>query len=1044
MKLKDIVNRIASFFKHKENKNVDYSVKNIDISFFEIPYSAFLVIKKYGLIAFFYKLANYIKLVSIKNFNKVKNISRSGNLVKKAFLVLRQDGLFVFLSLSYQYLIRKKKCLESRTAAKIQSNYEKWIEKNEKWDKEKIKKEIKNFKYKPKISIITPVYNVDPRWLDKCIQSVKNQFYENWELCLHDDASTNQDTIKCLKKWEESDKRIKVSYSRKNQHISGASNEALKLATGEFIALLDNDDTLSCDALFENAKLLNLFPDTDLIYSDEDKIRTGKDGKDERFSPFFKPDWDPQMLFDYMYTGHLSIYRKKIVEDAGMFRSEFDFSQDYDLALRVVQMTDKIKHIPKILYHWRAIPSSGAQGGKDYARESNIAACQSAINRLGIKGKVVEYPHVNRVVPKLAQVKLVSIIIPSDNEKNIINCVNLILKNSSYKKFEIIIVTNSGIGKKILNLYKNIKKVRICNFDKQFNFSLKCNEGAKKAEGDFFVFLNDDIEIEQTDWMENMIRLFAYKKVGAVSPKLFYENDTIQYAGMITGVRGFIQTAFHCQPKDSHFYFSFAQIERSVSILSGACLCIRKNVFNEVGGFDYINTPIMHSDVDLSFRIRELGYNLVYTPFTSLRHKGHLSLKEEDKKNKNINDPADMYIVKRWGDYLSYDPYFPNNMKEYLLHEDGSEFEFIAKRQEDEFFTAKNLLFISHDLSLSGAPIVLYYLAKFLKKHGFFVTVLSPYNGTLANYYTKENIPVVVDSTIANNPYNEFDKFIANYDFVILNTIIMSHLISRIKKLNIALAWFIHESKFGREYMSSHKEVLFGFKHADDIIFPCKETADIYKNFINTNVCIIPNGIESFTCLESESKITKNKTSRLRIIHVGSIEPRKGQDILIESLKYIPKHLRAQFSVVFVGRVLNSNFWLKIKKIASKYDNIEFTGQVSLNRVHEMVQKSDIFVCSSRDEVFPLTILEAMSYGKPIIATDVGGVKNMVKNKYNGFLVKNENSKAIAKSIMFFLNNMGFIKKYGENARKNFCDNFTIEKTGNKVISVINSRINSR
>lgn len=968
-------------------------------------------------------------------------------LLKKAFIVLKRDGIFIFAKYIYKYLIHGREYFKTKTKAQPErpkTNYEKWIEKNEKFDIAAIKEEISDFKYKPKISIITPVYNVDSQWLDKCIKSVIDQFYENWELCLHDDASTKKETIKCLKRWENKDPRIKISYGKVNSGISAATNNALNNSTGEFVALVDNDDMLSPIALFENVKLLNSIPGTDLIYSDEDKIRISENGEVERFCPFFKPDWDPLLLFDYMYTAHLSVYRKKIIEGVGMFRSEFDFSQDYDLALRVTQKTNKIQHIPKILYHWRAIPGSGAQGGKDYARRSNIAACQAAMKREGIAGEVVEYPYVNRVVPTLSKKSLVSIIIPSDNERNITNCVNLVLKNSSYKNFELIIVTNSDIGKRISIAYKNEDRVKICYFDKPFNFSLKCNEGAKMAKGDFFVFLNDDIEVEQSDWIENMVRMFAHKNVGAVSPKLFYENDTIQYAGMVTGVRGFVQTAFHCQPKDSHTYFSFAQIERSVSLLSAACLCIPKKVFEDVDGFDAVNAPIMHSDMDLSFRLRERGYNLAYVPFVSLRHVGHMSLKEVDKKNKTLKDPADLYVFKKWGNYLSYDPFFTKSMRDYLLHSDGSEFELFACRQDKETFVLKNLLLISHDLSLSGAPILLYYLAKFLRSNGFFITIISPYKGPLADYYKKENIPVVVDSTIGNNPYNEFDKFVASYDLVILNTILMGHLVSRIKKASVPVVWFIHESSSGIKYFESNKEIPLAFKCVDDVVFACEETAALYKNFIDARVHVVNNGIEYVEITNKEDGLVIKENSPLEIIHAGSIEPRKGQDVLIDSLKYISKHLHKKINITFAGRVLDNAFWLKIKQEAAQYKNIKFIGEVSLSKLNTMIHNADIFVCSSRDEVFPITILEAMACSKPVIATNVGGNKRMVENNKNGFLVESEDAKAIARSIECLLNNPEIIKKYGDNARKKFCEKFTIEKAGSKVIAIINNIINEK
>ncbi|MCI0469772.1 MAG: glycosyltransferase, partial [Nitrospirae bacterium] len=365
----------------------------------------------------------------------------------------------------------------------------------EEYNKDGIIREIEGFAYKPKISIITPVYNIASEWLDRCINSTINQFYRDWELCLYDDGSSNNETISSLNRWSGLDKRVKVSFGEANLGIAAASNQALRMATGEFIALLDNDDELSPDALYECVKLLNNYPDTDVIYSDEDKIFTDLgSGVTKRFDPFFKPDWNPQLLFSSMYIGHLTLYRRDIIDGIGGFRSDLDYSQDYDMALRATEITDRIRHIPKILYHWRAIDSSAAAGGKDYARESNISALEDAAFRRDYHADVIAYPFANRVRFNLERRPLVSIIIPTDSRDNILNCLEHLLKHTDYPSYEVIIVTNSALGAEIAGIYKKRENIRIYNFDKPFNFSLKCNEGASIAKGEYLLFLNDDIE----------------------------------------------------------------------------------------------------------------------------------------------------------------------------------------------------------------------------------------------------------------------------------------------------------------------------------------------------------------------------------------------------------------------------------------------------------------------------------------------------------------------------------------------------------------------
>lgn len=977
-----------------------------------------------------------------KFFAKAENKLRysahmQGELFKKANNVLRIHGLRTFLRYTYQYLIHGRGSFKAINAYS-QDAYEQWIERNEKRDEERMREEIELLGYMPKISIITPAYNVHPEWLNRCIESVMAQFYEHWELCIHDDASTNKGTLSCLQQWMTRDKRIKVTFGKMNLGISGASNQALKSATGEFVALLDNDDELSPDALYENVKLLNAFPDTDLIYSDEDRlVETDKDGA-RRYDPFFKPDWSPQLLFACMYTGHLSVYRKSLVDEIGGFRSEFDFSQDYDLALRVTEKTDRIKHIQKILYHWRAIPGSAAADDKLFARRSNIKALESAAHRRGYDAEVIEYPCANRVKFNIRKYPLVSIIIPTDNKKNILNCIALLLRNTAYPHFEIIVVTNSYLGKEILVQHYGDKRVRIRTFDGPFNFSLKCNEGASAANGEYLLFLNDDVEAIEAAWLEAMVGVFGKGNVGGVSPKLFYENDTIQYAGMITGVRDFVGTAFHCQPKDSGFYFNFIESERNVSLLTGACLLIPKKIFFEIGGFDTVNTPIMHSDIDLCFRLKEKGYELIYTPFASLRHIGHLSLREADEKQVKKKDNAELYILKKWGDYLSSDPFYTDNMRA-LLYQGGSYYySLIAGRQEDYFLSSRNILFVTHDLSLSGAPLLMYNLARYMKRHGYFVTIMSPYQGELADKYKEENIPLIIDATLAGSPFHEIKQLISHFDLVIVNTMLMWQLVFAVKENDIPVIWLIHESLAGKKIADGNTKASEALKIADDVIFACNATAALYKKHnASDNFRIMNYGTEPLDTHNISAVTNKN----FSILHIGSIEPRKGQDVLIKSIKGLPAKYAENIEVFMVGRTLDREFHGKVLKTLKLNERIHWLGQIPHENVVEIVAKADLFVCSSRDEVFPLTILEAMSVGKPILSTDVGGVSEMISNNEDGLLVPKEDSKALTERIIFLFDNRQELKRLGENARRKFYTQFTMERFGSNILAIIKRRI---
>jgi len=559
---------------------------------------------------------------------------------------------------------------------KPKTDYEKWMEKNEKWDGIEIKKEIEKFKYKPKISIITPVYNVDPKWLNKCIESVRNQFYENWELCLHDDASTKKETIEYLKKWEKKgDKRIKISFGEKNQHISGASNECLKMATGEFVALLDNDDELSPDALFENMKLLNKYPKADFIYSDEDKIDEGGD----RVEPFFKPDWSPDLFLSQMYTCHLGVYRKAIIDEIGGFRKGYEGSQDYDLVLRFIEKTDreKILHIPKILYHWRKISGSMAakETAKDYTAVAAKKALKDYLKRNKIEGEILDgkFPGTYRVKRKILGNPKVSIIIPFKDQADVLKvCVDSVLDKTRHKNFEIILIDNQSKERKTFEYLESLKNnplFRQLSFDKPFNFSAINNYAVGEAKGEYILFLNNDIEVISDGWLSAMLEHAQRKEIGAVGAKLLYPNNTIQHAGVVMGL-GVAGHAFKHLPSKLPGYFFQPHLIRNYCCMTAACLMLKKILFEEIGGFDEKNLSVAFNDVDLCLRLIEKGYYNVYTPYAELYHHESLSRGDDNEKNLKLKNPEKYKRVKReneymrakWEKYLERDPFYSPNL----------------------------------------------------------------------------------------------------------------------------------------------------------------------------------------------------------------------------------------------------------------------------------------------------------------------------------------------------------------------------------------------
>ena len=587
-------------------------------------------------------------------------------LITEGYRILMNDGVNSFINKFIFYIKYNKKNI---------STYEIYLHHNEISDSmlDEMKNDMRDFKYNPKISIITPVYNVDKIWLEKAINSVASQIYENWELCLVDDASTKENTKKTLDEFQRKDNRIKVKYLKDNHGISEASNEALTLSTGEFIGLMDHDDELAINALYEVVKLLQEHPDADMIYSDEDKMDT----KGKRCDPYFKPDWSPDLFLSNMYVSHFGIYRKNIVEKIGGFRKGCEGSQDYDLILRFTEKTTQIYHIPKILYHWRKIPGSTAvrYEAKGYADINAVRALEDALVRRNMNGNVVsgKFPSSFRIKREIKGEPKICIIIPTkDRVETLKTCIESILEKTSYDNYEIVIVDNNSkddAAIDYLNTIRKVPKIITISYWKTFNFSDINNFAAKQLDSEYILFLNNDTEVISGEWLTAMLEHAQREDVGAVGCKLLYSNNTIQHAGVIlgiTGTPGQVGVAGHSHkhlPNAAHGYFGRPHIIHNVSAVTAACMMLRKDVFKEVDGFDE-NLAVAFNDVDLCLKIRDKGYLIVYTPYAELYHHESLSRGYEDTPEKQERFLKEVgYVREKWGEIIDEgDPYYNPNL----------------------------------------------------------------------------------------------------------------------------------------------------------------------------------------------------------------------------------------------------------------------------------------------------------------------------------------------------------------------------------------------
>lgn len=519
------------------------------------------------------------------------------------------------------------------------------------------------------ISILLPVFDPPIIWLRRCLDSVLAQSYPHWELCVVDDASTEPRVRFVLEEYARRDPRIRVVWREHNGHISAASNNALALARGDFVALLDHDDELHPQALAVIVEALQRHPQWQLIYSDEDKIDT--DGR--RYDPYFKPDWNPELLRGQNCVSHLGVYSRALMNAVGGFRVGLEGSQDWDLALRCSERLDagEIGHVPLVLYHWRAIAGSTAQGmeQKGYAHDAGWRALREHLHRSGIMAKVMEIEGVGgafRVRYPLPDTSpLVSIIVPTRDRLDLLRrCVDSILERTTYSHYEIVIVDNQSAESQTLAYlagFDGHPKVRVHRHDRPFNYSRLNNEAVQACRGNLVCLLNNDIEVITPDWLEELASHAMRPHVGAVGAMLYYPENTIQHAGVVTGMHGVAAHPYCGMPRGYPGQMGRARLTQNMSAVTAACLMTRREVYQQVGGLD-VSLQVAFNDIDFCLRLRQHGYVNVWTPFAELYHHESASRGQEDTEEKRNRFLGEVEFMKnRWGRQLEYDPaYNPN------------------------------------------------------------------------------------------------------------------------------------------------------------------------------------------------------------------------------------------------------------------------------------------------------------------------------------------------------------------------------------------------
>ena len=546
--------------------------------------------------------------------------------------------------------------LYEKATHKDQKDYERWLEKHKITETIREAQKETVFNKQPCFSIVVPLYKTQEKYLKELLESIKGQTYSNWELCLSDGSGLDSPLKEVLKELEYSDSRIKVISSKEPLKIAENTNAAIEIATGDYIVFADHDDILSIDALYECAKCINENPKVDMIYSDEDKV--SMDGQ-TYFEPHFKPDLNVDLLCSVNYFCHLVVVKRQLLEQAGNLNGEYNGAQDYDFVLRCVEKTDAVYHIPKILYHWRAHIDSTAENpeSKRYAFEAGRRAIQKHYERIGLKDAYVEetaYPGTYRTRYKYADKPKVSIIIDEITKTELLGKTLQSIKANDYPDYEVIIVdcTEKKEIEEFVEKYQD-KRIRVKRGEKIWTAAKRKNEGAGCAEGEYLIFLAGNAEYADKEGISELVSVAMRSDVGVVGTRSYYKNGTVEHAGCVIGMNGTAGSLFEHTLRGENGYFSHIVTQMQYSAVAGACMMVKKDIFEKVNGFDEGYKGEL-GKVDLCLKIRNKHISVVYNPYVEMvRWSNELQNNENDEK----------IFKKQWAEILEKgDPYYNKNL----------------------------------------------------------------------------------------------------------------------------------------------------------------------------------------------------------------------------------------------------------------------------------------------------------------------------------------------------------------------------------------------
>ncbi len=881
----------------------------------------------------------------------------------------------------------------------------------------------------PTISLVVPTYNTPTAFLKELIESVTGQFYPNWELCFADDASPEPHVKKMLAQAAKRDPRIKFMVREKNGHISAATNSAIDLVTGDFIAFLDHDDLLPPTALFHIADTLSARPDAEMLYTDEDKIdETGR-----RYDPQFKGEWSPEMAIAHNYTHHLRVIRRDIVERAGRLRVGYEGAQDIDLILRCVELIphERIVHVPFVCYHWRSHAQSTASKGdqKGYLFDAARRAIEDAVKRRALRASVFLPPLMKEHALCLHQLKWdasllaenpVTIVIPTKNRADLLRaCVASLHRTVNWQHVRLVIVDDGSTEPDALAFLTElegrpdtpVRVIRTGNASAPFNYSRLVNLGTAAADTPLVLHLNNDIEAREPGWLEDMVGWSTVPGVGVVGARLIHPDETLDHAGIWVGPQGGLAHAiFFGQPKDDFGYLFLPHAARNTSAVTGACLLSRTDVYRQLHGFDEVDFQVAYNDVDYCLRAAAAGWRTVYSPQATLVHLGSAS------RGNSYTEKEHLAFVRRYPNYR--DPYISD-----VVEYGRSNFTIDAN---DHRYSHRPLTLrvavVTHNLNLEGAPLFIFEYARYLaEKAGWPVRVYSPVEGPLRKKFEDAGLEVEVldcaSFTQAQTPA-EFHAHLAKFaahprwreiDLFVGNTILSYWMIHLAGALGKPSALYVHESNTPRKFLAEHNlaapEIIplveQAIKEASRVIFTARSTRRFYEelaandNFRNLDSWVDIARIEHFAVTHDKKALRRKyglDPDATLVVNIGSVCQRKGQHIYIRAVDALMKEHGAALAdkgpIEFI--MVGAREGLYLESIQQDIDLMGLTNTRLFPEtldIYDWYRLADIFVCTSFEESFPRVLLESASFKIPIISTNVNGIPEMLQNNDEALLI---------------------------------------------------------